>query len=55
MLLATPLMNILFSLFVFGFIWSFGGREKSFSEFIRLIGWMDPKSEFYSHGVRPED
>ncbi len=54
-LLAGPLMNILFSLFVFGLIWSFGGREKSFSEFTRLIGWIDPKSEFYSHGVRPGD
>ena len=54
-LLAGPLTNILFSLFIFGVIWFFGGREKHFSEFTRLIGWIDPKSEFYSYGVRPGD
>ncbi len=50
-----PLVNIVFALLLFGVIWVTGGREKPFSEFTRLIGWVDPKSELYQMGVHPGD
>lgn len=53
--LAGPLVNLTFALVAFAIIWVFGGREKSFSEFTRLIGSMDPHSELYENGVRPGD
>ena len=53
--LAGPVVNLVFALVAFGIIWGLGGREKSFSEFTRLIGWMDPQSELYANGVRPGD
>lgn len=53
--LAGPAVNLAFTLLIFALIWVFGGREKPFSQFTRLIGWMDPKSEFYANGVRPGD
>ncbi|MBB65152.1 MAG: peptidase [Waddliaceae bacterium] len=52
---AGPLVNILFALFVFSLIWLNGGREKSFFEESRFAGWVDPKSELYTKGVRPGD
>jgi len=53
--LAGPVVNLVFALVAFGVIWGVGGREKPFSDFTRLIGWMDPESELYSNGVRPGD
>ena len=53
--LAGPIVNLVFSLFAFGLIWGFGGREKTFAEFTKLIGWVDPQSELYANGVRPGD
>jgi regulator of sigma E protease len=53
--LAGPLMNILFGIVLFTILWGFGGREKNFSEFTSVIGWVDPKSELYAQGVRPGD
>ncbi|CRX39040.1 site-2 protease family protein [Estrella lausannensis] len=53
--LAGPLMNLLFAFLLFTVIWSFGGREKNFSEFTPKIGWIDPKSELYASGIRPGD
>jgi len=53
--LAGPIVNLFFALVLFGVIWAFGGRAKPFREFTRLIGWIDPKSEFYAHGIRPGD
>lgn len=53
--LAGPLMNLIFAFLLFATIWSFGGREKNFSEFTPKIGWIDPKSELYAHGIRPGD
>jgi regulator of sigma E protease len=50
-----PLVNIVFALLLFTVIWLSGGREKSFSEFTHLIGWIDPQSELYARGVRPGD
>ena len=53
--LAGPLVNLVFALVLFGVIWAFGGREKPFSQFTKLIGYMDPTSELYQNGVRPGD
>jgi len=53
--LAGPLMNLLAALLFFAAIWALGGREKNYSEFTPKIGWIDPKSELYSKGVRPGD
>ncbi len=53
--LAGPAVNILFSLILFGVIWATGGREKSFSEYTHLVGWVDPSSTLYKEGMRPGD
>ena len=53
--LAGPLVNIVFALVVFAFLWLSGGRDKPFTEFTHRIGWVDPKSALYAHGVRPGD
>ena len=53
--LAGPLVNMFFALFLFTVIWVFGGREKPFSEYTHLIGWVDRSSQMYSEGVRPGD
>ena len=53
--LAGPIINILFAIFLFGIIWISGGREKPFSQFTKIIGWVDPHSELYQNGVRPGD
>lgn len=50
-----PLVNIVFALVAFGFLWVSGGRNKNFSEFTHRIGWVDPKSALYEQGVRPGD
>lgn len=52
---AGPLANILFTLFAFTLLWAFGGREKRFSEYTQIVGWVDPHSELYAHGLRPGD
>ena len=54
-LLAGPLVNLVFALVAFALIWGMGGREKPFHEFTRLIGAMDHQSELYANGVRPGD
>jgi regulator of sigma E protease len=50
-----PFVNLVFALLVFALIWIGGGREKNFSEFTKIIGWVDPKSELFTDGVRPGD
>ncbi len=50
-----PIVNLIFAFIVFCLLWIAGGREKPFSEFTRLIGWIDPCSGFYSSGVRSGD
>ena len=51
----APLVNIAFAFFVFTLIWAMGGRVKPFSDFTQRIGWVDPKSELYTSGIRPGD
>ncbi|HSX38954.1 MAG TPA: site-2 protease family protein [Chlamydiales bacterium] len=53
--LAGPMVNILFALAAFTFLWSIGGRPKQFAEFTNRIGWVDPNSVLYTLGVRPGD
>lgn len=50
-----PFVNILFTLLAFTLLWVLGGREKSFAEHTKKIGWMDPQSELYQKGVRSGD
>lgn len=53
--LAGPLSNFILAFLIFTAIWVFGGREKSFSEFTQIIGWVDPHSELYAKGLRAGD
>lgn len=53
--LAGPVVNLAFALSAFTIIWGFGGREKPFSQFTQLIGYVDPQSELYQNGIRPGD
>ena len=50
-----PFVNIILAFLFFTAIWAIGGREKNFSEFTHIIGWVDPQSELYAYGVRPGD
>ena len=53
--LAGPVVNLVFALVAFSAIWALGGREKPFSHFTKLIGYVDPQSELYQNGIRPGD
>ncbi len=50
-----PLVNIVFALAAFSVIWSFGGRNKTFTDITKKIGYVDPKSELYNLDVKPGD
>lgn len=50
-----PFVNIIFALLVFALLWVGGGREKNFSDFTEVVGWVDPKSDAYHLGLRPGD
>lgn len=50
-----PLVNFVFAFLLFIFLWSAGGRTKTFSEYTKVIGWVDPKSELYEYSVKPGD
>ncbi|NGX28727.1 MAG: putative zinc metalloprotease, partial [Candidatus Anoxychlamydiales bacterium] len=50
-----PIVNLVFAFLVFAFIWALGGRDKTFSEFTKKIGFIDAKSELYDLKVRPGD
>jgi regulator of sigma E protease len=50
-----PFVNVLLAFLFFTAIWAIGGREKNFSEFTHIIGWVDPQSELYVQGIRPGD
>lgn len=50
-----PFVNLVFAIVAFAVLWGIGGREKSFSEYTSRLGWVDPKSELYAHGIRPGD
>lgn len=50
-----PLANLIFAFLAFTALWIGGGRQKNFSEFTKVIGWVDPASELYANGIRPGD
>jgi regulator of sigma E protease len=50
-----PFVNLLLAFLIFVGLWATGGREKNFSEFTHVIGWVDPHSELYALGLRPGD
>jgi regulator of sigma E protease len=50
-----PFVNLVFAFLIFTLLWMSGGREKNFTEFTSIIGWLDPQSELYADGVRPGD
>jgi regulator of sigma E protease len=53
--IAGPLANFILAFLLFTAIWAFGGREKAFTEFTQIVGWVDPHSELYAKGLRPGD
>ena len=53
--IAGPFANFLLAIILLTVLYAMGGREKSFSEFTQIIGWVDPASELYSLGLRPGD
>ncbi|MBI5273448.1 MAG: site-2 protease family protein [Chlamydiales bacterium] len=53
--LAGPLVNIIFAFVAFSIIFFLGGREKPFSEYTKIIGYVDASSEAYQKGMRPGD
>lgn len=53
--IAGPLANIILAFLIFLLMWSLGGREKPFSEYTQIVGWVDPNSEIYKLGLRPGD
>lgn len=52
---AGPAANFLLAIILLTVLYAMGGREKPFSEFTQIIGWVDPASELYCLGVRPGD
>lgn len=52
---AGPLANFILALILLTVLFLMGGRNKPFSEFSHIIGWVDTKSELYALGVRPGD
>jgi regulator of sigma E protease len=53
--LAGPIVNIVFAFILFCVIWASGGREKPFSEYTHLLGWVEPNSGLFAAGVRAGD
>lgn len=53
--IAGPLANLILAFLVFTALWAMGGRDKPFSEFTQIIGWVDTRSELYAQGLRPGD
>lgn len=52
---AGPLANFILAFLIFLLIWAMGGREKPFSDFTHIVGWVEPKSDIYALGLRPGD
>jgi regulator of sigma E protease len=52
---AGPFSNFILAFAVFATIFAMGGREKPFTDFTRIVGWVDPQSELFAKGLRPGD
>jgi regulator of sigma E protease len=50
-----PLVNIVFAFLLFCMVFAFGGRNKSFAEVTKKIGYVDPNSKLYNLNVRSGD
>ncbi len=53
--IAGPVANFILAFLIFTTLWLMGGREKPFSEYTQIVGWVDPQSEIYAMGLRPGD
>lgn len=53
--LAGPFMNIIFAFLGFSLIYFMGGREKDYSEFNNIIGFVEKGSAVDSHGIKAGD
>lgn len=52
---AGPFSNFILAFLIFTAIWVMGGREKPFTDFTKIVGWVDPHSELFAQGLRPGD
>lgn len=52
---AGPFSNFVLAFFIFLAIWASGGRDKPFTDFTHIVGWVDPQSELFAQGLRPGD
>jgi regulator of sigma E protease len=52
---AGPFANFILAFLLFTAIWVMGGRDKPFSDFTKIVGWVDPQSELFAQGLRPGD
>ncbi len=52
---AGPLANFILALVIFSIMWFMGGREKPFSEYSQIVGFVEPNSELHAKGLRPGD
>ncbi len=50
-----PIVNLVFAFVAFSFLWVTGGRDKSFAEFTKFIGWVDQESNLHQEGIRSGD
>lgn len=52
---AGPCANFILAFLIFVALYFAGGRVKPFSEYTKIVGWVDPDSELYADGLRPGD
>lgn len=52
---AGPFINLAFAFLLFVVLWGTGGREKTFSAYTNIVGYVDPHSALYEKGLRPGD
>jgi regulator of sigma E protease len=52
---AGPFANFILAFILFTAIWGVGGREKPFTDFTHIVGWVDSQSELFAQGLRPGD
>ena len=53
--LSGPIVNIAFAFVAFLLLFLAGGRLKPFSEYTKIIGWVDSSSALYQAEIRPGD
>ncbi len=53
--IAGPIANLILAFLLFCVLFFIGGRDKPFSEYTHIVGWVDPSSELYASGLRAGD